>query len=133
MSNELPISADPVTVLVITLSVSIVQKKNAGKTIMTQLKTTEEYQSIARQLTLPSKAVIDGEIRSALSGATFSTVNPANGEHLADVAACSSADVDVAVSAARAAFNDGRWSKLHRSEEHTSELQSLMRISYAVF
>src|SRR3546814_4549447 len=27
----------------------------------------------------------------------------------------------------------GRMRKLHRSEEHTSELQSLMRISYAVF
>src|SRR3546814_7516978 len=26
-----------------------------------------------------------------------------------------------------------RWQKLYRSEEHTSELQSLMRISYAVF
>src|SRR3546814_4447524 len=25
------------------------------------------------------------------------------------------------------------WSQTHRSEEHTSELQSLMRISYAVF
>src|SRR3546814_5056485 len=25
------------------------------------------------------------------------------------------------------------WSLFHRSEEHTSELQSLMRISYAVF
>ncbi|WLH10756.1 aldehyde dehydrogenase [Pseudomonas hefeiensis] len=92
---------------------------------MTQLKTTEEYQSIARQLTLPSKAVIDGEIRSALSGATFSTVNPANGEHLADVAACSSADVDVAVSAARAAFNDGRWSKLHPS----ARKQAILRLA----
>src|SRR3546814_7879245 len=27
----------------------------------------------------------------------------------------------------------GRWRNLLRSEEHTSELQSLMRISYAVF
>src|SRR3546814_7667493 len=27
----------------------------------------------------------------------------------------------------------GRWSAGFRSEEHTSELQSLMRISYAVF
>src|SRR3546814_6996855 len=26
-----------------------------------------------------------------------------------------------------------RWAKKRRSEEHTSELQSLMRISYAVF
>src|SRR3546814_5194023 len=29
--------------------------------------------------------------------------------------------------------NVGRWVKEIRSEEHTSELQSLMRISYAVF
>src|SRR3546814_5910924 len=28
---------------------------------------------------------------------------------------------------------DGRWIAIARSEEHTSELQSLMRISYAVF
>src|SRR3546814_959726 len=27
----------------------------------------------------------------------------------------------------------GSWPKITRSEEHTSELQSLMRISYAVF
>src|SRR3546814_8437354 len=27
----------------------------------------------------------------------------------------------------------GRWIDVERSEEHTSELQSLMRISYAVF
>src|SRR3546814_4760314 len=27
----------------------------------------------------------------------------------------------------------GEWRDRHRSEEHTSELQSLMRISYAVF
>src|SRR3546814_1180646 len=34
----------------------------------------------------------------------------------------------------RIAFNDdGAWSYVGRSEEHTSELQSLMRISYAVF
>src|SRR3546814_8162454 len=29
--------------------------------------------------------------------------------------------------------DEGGWSDLERSEEHTSELQSLMRISYAVF
>src|SRR3546814_8118028 len=29
--------------------------------------------------------------------------------------------------------HDGRERLIHRSEEHTSELQSLMRISYAVF
>src|SRR3546814_4355245 len=34
---------------------------------------------------------------------------------------------------ARAALDDGWEFMAHRSEEHTSELQSLMRISYAVF
>src|SRR3546814_5039019 len=33
----------------------------------------------------------------------------------------------------RAAFGINAWRSLRRSEEHTSELQSLMRISYAVF
>src|SRR3546814_7296626 len=32
-----------------------------------------------------------------------------------------------------AVFSDGSFVYLPRSEEHTSELQSLMRISYAVF
>src|SRR3546814_6874573 len=30
-------------------------------------------------------------------------------------------------------FFQGEWHVVYRSEEHTSELQSLMRISYAVF
>src|SRR3546814_8110546 len=30
-------------------------------------------------------------------------------------------------------YGAGRWRRYRRSEEHTSELQSLMRISYAVF
>src|SRR3546814_8337375 len=30
-------------------------------------------------------------------------------------------------------FGDGKGGAIHRSEEHTSEPQSLMRISYAVF
>src|SRR3546814_7842014 len=38
---------------------------------------------------------------------------------------------------ANAFYNDptkvGEWGSDHRSEEHTTELQSLMRISYAVF
>src|SRR3546814_5112012 len=39
------------------------------------------------------------------------------------------------MSATVMSFHDSpkEWAKLKRSEEHTSELQSLMRISYAVF
>src|SRR3546814_6274528 len=33
----------------------------------------------------------------------------------------------------RTALHNWLWARKHRSEEHTSELQSLMRISYAVF
>lgn len=38
-------------------------------------------------------------------GETFSTVNPANGEKIADIAHASAEDVDAAVKAARTAFN----------------------------
>src|SRR3546814_8328935 len=41
---------------------------------------------------------------------------------------------DAALLLDRASSRDLRgWGEAHRSEEHTSELQSLMRISYAVF
>src|SRR3546814_2035989 len=43
------------------------------------------------------------------------------------------AGVLAAVSTLFYAIGDGGWVLLARSEEHTSELQSLMRISYAVF
>ncbi|SAK90388.1 aldehyde dehydrogenase [Caballeronia hypogeia] len=80
---------------------------------MSDLLSKSEYQKIARELKLPTSAVIGGELRGAASGETFPTTNPATGEHLADVPACSKVDVDAAVTSARAAFNDGRWSRLH--------------------
>jgi aldehyde dehydrogenase (NAD+) len=52
--------------------------------------------------------VIDGEERQARDGATFPTIEPASGAHLADVAEASPADVDGAVAAARRAF-EGTW------------------------
>jgi aldehyde dehydrogenase (NAD+) len=52
--------------------------------------------------------VIDGEERPAEGGATFPTIEPASGAHLADVAEASPADVDAAVAAARRAF-EGTW------------------------
>ncbi|MEX0371329.1 MAG: aldehyde dehydrogenase [Tateyamaria sp.] len=78
--------------------------------------TTEEYKSIAADLTPPTTAFIDGGYRPAMSGNTFDTINPATGEVIAQVAACGAADVDVAVAKAREAFDDGRWSRLHPSD-----------------
>ena len=80
------------------------------------LLTQDEYKSIAAGLILPTGAFIDGAFRPAISGETFTTVNPATGGKLADIASCGAADVDFAVEKAREAFDDGRWSKMHPSE-----------------
>lgn len=49
---------------------------------------------------------IDGEFVKPKSNKYFPTINPATEEHIADVAEAGPADVDAAVSAARAAFTD---------------------------
>ncbi|OUR68113.1 aldehyde dehydrogenase [Marinomonas sp. 42_23_T18] len=83
---------------------------------MSDMLTLAEYKAMAAELTLPGMSFIDGFFRPALSGNTFETLNPATGELLANIAACNTDDVDVAVSKARESFDDGRWSKLHPTE-----------------
>ncbi|MDO8211164.1 aldehyde dehydrogenase family protein [Conexibacter sp. CPCC 206217] len=61
---------------------------------------------------VPTQLFIDGEWRDALDGATFDVVAPATEEQLAQVAAASAADVDLAVRAARAQIDGGAWSQL---------------------
>ncbi len=78
--------------------------------------TTEEYKAIAADLTPATSAFIDGGFRPAISGKTFDSVNPATGDVIAQVAACGAEDVDAAVTKAREAFEDGRWSRLHPSD-----------------
>lgn len=56
----------------------------------------------------PKSLFINNEWVAAQSGKSFETRNPATGDVLAEVALASEADVDAAVSAARAAFN-GAW------------------------
>ena len=75
-----------------------------------------EYAALAAGIALPSQAFVDGAFVDALSGKTFATTNPATGKVLANIAACGPEDVDVAVAAARAAFEDGRWSRLSPNE-----------------
>jgi aldehyde dehydrogenase (NAD+) len=59
------------------------------------------------------KLFINGEFVDALSGRTFETRNPATGEVLADIAEAGPEDVELAVRAARAAFEDGSpWRKM---------------------
>ncbi|HKD91541.1 MAG TPA: aldehyde dehydrogenase family protein, partial [Terriglobales bacterium] len=62
----------------------------------------------------PGKLLINGEWVEAQGGRTFNTVNPATGEVLTQVASATVADVDLAVQAARRAFDDqnGPWRKM---------------------
>jgi len=66
---------------------------------------------IAATPTFRTDAFIDGAFRPARSGARFVTENPATGRPLAEIAAGDAADIDLAVQAARRAFDDGRWSR----------------------
>ncbi len=61
-------------------------------------------------------AFIGGRFVPARSGRRFSAVNPATGQTLALVASCDGDDVNAAVAAARAAFEDRRWAGLKPGE-----------------
>jgi acyl-CoA reductase-like NAD-dependent aldehyde dehydrogenase len=56
------------------------------------------------------RALINGERQAAASGQTFDCVSPIDGRVIAQVARGGAEDVDRAVAAARAAFDDRRWS-----------------------
>ena len=59
----------------------------------------------------PKRLLIDGKWLEAASGRTFTTINPATGETLAEVAEGDAEDIDRAVAAARRAF-EGPWSRV---------------------
>ena len=59
-----------------------------------------------------TQLLIDGKWVDAISGKTFATINPATEEVIAEVAEGDAADIDLAVKAARKAFESGPWSKM---------------------
>ncbi|HEY7311126.1 MAG TPA: aldehyde dehydrogenase family protein, partial [Gemmataceae bacterium] len=59
---------------------------------------------------------IGGKWLDSVSGKTFPTINPATGETICQVAEGDKADIDLAVKAARKAFEDGPWPKMNASE-----------------
>ncbi|NWN82958.1 MAG: aldehyde dehydrogenase [Halomonas sp.] len=86
------------------------------------------WRDLSSRLTLPNEAFIAGQSAPASDGQTLTTWNPATGEALAEVAACSTEDVDRAASAARASFEDGSWSRAAPAERKAvlQRLVSLM-------
>src|SRR6185312_14503394 len=59
---------------------------------------------------------IDGAFRASAAAETFESLNPATNEVLALAASGGAADVDLAVVAARRAFDDGAWPRLKAAE-----------------
>ena len=56
--------------------------------------------------------LIDGQWRDSVSGKTFATINPATEETIAEVAEGDAQDIELAVQAARRAFDSGDWPKM---------------------
>ena len=62
------------------------------------------------------KLLIDGKLVEAVSGKSFPVYNPATGTIVTSVAEADRADVDLAVRAARRAFDTGPWSRIKPAE-----------------
>ncbi|WP_372240387.1 aldehyde dehydrogenase family protein, partial [Pseudomonas sp. JG-B] len=74
------------------------------------------WQQKAARQAFNDRALIGGRQVAAASGATFDSINPATNQLLARVAACGEAEVDLAVSTARRAFNEGAWARMAPAE-----------------
>ncbi len=66
-------------------------------------------------LARPQQLLIDGRHVPSVSGRTFNSLNPANEQVIATIAEASEADVDIAVAAARRAF-EGPWRTMRAAE-----------------
>lgn len=64
----------------------------------------------------PKRMLIDGQWLAAADGAVFLTEDPATEAPLAEVPAGKTADVDMAVQAARRAFEQGAWAAMRPSD-----------------
>jgi aldehyde dehydrogenase (NAD+) len=60
--------------------------------------------------------LIDGKWRQSVSGKLFETVDPATGQTICRVAEGDAADIDLAVAAARRAFDSGPWGRMSAAE-----------------
>ncbi|CAM2945309.1 aldehyde dehydrogenase family protein [Paenibacillus sediminis] len=78
--------------------------------------TADVNERVAKFLNGTKKMFINGEFVESASGKTFTTPNPATGETLAVVSEGDAEDIDLAVRAARAAFDEGPWSRMSAAQ-----------------
>lgn len=79
-------------------------------------QTVELNPKVAKFLDGKKKLFINGQWVDSVNGRTFDTINPANGERLAEVSEAEAEDVNRAVEAARTAFDHGPWSRMSAAE-----------------
>ena len=79
-------------------------------------RSRSDWERLAAPLRPEGRAVINGALVNASSGRTFEKRTPIDGRVIAQIARCDQADVDAAVKAARAAFEDGRWRRTEPKE-----------------
>jgi gamma-glutamyl-gamma-aminobutyraldehyde dehydrogenase/4-guanidinobutyraldehyde dehydrogenase/NAD-dependent aldehyde dehydrogenase len=70
---------------------------------------TRNWHQFSSALRIDGRAFIGGSRVDARCGQRFDCISPIDGRKLAEVARCDGSDVDAAVAAARAAFEDRRW------------------------
>ena len=71
-----------------------------------------DWRNAVATLNMDGRAFIDGQRIAAAGGETFEVFSPVDGRLLTLAARGQAADIDCAVTAARAAFADGRWARL---------------------
>ena len=79
-------------------------------------KTAEKPRTVKPPQVKDQPLFIGGKWQDSVSGKTFETVNPSTGQVICNVAEGDKADIDLAVKAARKAFEDGPWHKMNASE-----------------
>ncbi|EXJ81451.1 aldehyde dehydrogenase (NAD+) [Capronia epimyces CBS 606.96] len=72
-----------------------------------------------RKITLPTGLFINNEFVKSSSGDKITSINPTDESEICSVEAASADDIDKAVKAARAAFNDPSWRDLPATERGT--------------
>lgn len=82
-----------------------------------QINAYEVAERLQRELAAaPVGLLIDGKRVPSVSGETFATLNPATGQELAQVARGNAADIDLAVAAARRAFENPAWRRMSAND-----------------
>src|SRR5579884_1780033 len=84
--------------------------------LMATISATQVDPRVVSFIEKPRKMLINNNWVDAVSGKTFPTYDPSTGEVLAQIAEGDRADIDLAVKAARKAFDGGAWRKMTASE-----------------